>query len=79
MALLAREFEAISFQDVVEFCNQQIVEYTELDYKLELPRDLSKHFSAMSNRHGRLIIIGVAEERQIPGNSRYERDRPAIA
>lgn len=62
MDLFARAFETITFQDVVDFCDQKIVENTELDYKQELPRDLSKHFAAMSNRYGGLIIIGVAED-----------------
>ena len=62
MDLFARAFETIAFQDVVDFCDQKIVENTELDYKQELPRDLSEHFAAMSNRYGGLIIIGVAED-----------------
>jgi hypothetical protein len=44
----------------VDFCDQQIVESTELDYKQVIPRDLTKHF-AMSDRFGGLIIIGVEE------------------
>jgi hypothetical protein len=62
MDLLARDFEAITFQDIVDFCDQKIVENTELDYKQELPRDLSKHFAAMSNRFGGLVIVGVVED-----------------
>jgi hypothetical protein len=62
MNLLVQDFETITFQDIVNFCDQQIVENTELDYKQELPKDLSKHFAAMSNRYGGLIIVGVAED-----------------
>ena len=62
MDLLAREFDAITFRDVVEFCDQKVVENAELDYKQVLPRDISKHFAAMSNRYGGLIIVGVTED-----------------
>ena len=62
MDLFAQDFGSITFQDVVDFCDQRIVENTELDYKQELPKDLSKHFAAMSNRYGGLIIVGVAED-----------------
>jgi hypothetical protein len=62
MDLLTQEFVTITFKDVVDFCDQQIVENTELDYKRVIPKDLTKHFSAMSNRYGGLIIIGVEED-----------------
>ena len=64
MDLLAQDFGTITFQHVVDFCKQKIVENTELDYKLVLPRDLTKHFAAMSNRYGGLIIVGVEEDSQ---------------
>lgn len=64
MDLLAQDVNTITFQDVVAFCNQQIVESTELDYKQIIPRDLTKHFAAMSNRFGGLIIVGVEEDPQ---------------
>ena len=62
MDLLAQDFGTIAFQDVVEFCGQKIVENAELDYKKVLPKDLTKHFAAMSNRYGGLIIVGVEED-----------------
>jgi hypothetical protein len=62
MDLLAQDFGTITFQDVVNFCDQQIVENTELDYKQVVPKDLTKHFAAMSNRYGGLIIVGVEED-----------------
>jgi len=70
--LLAQDINTITFQDVVEFCDQQIVESTELDYKQILPRDLTKHFAAMSNRFGGLIIGGVEEDPQTGLPSKYE-------
>jgi hypothetical protein len=60
--LLVQDFGTITFKDVVDFCDQKIVENTELDYKMVIPRDLAKHFAAMSNRYGGLIIIGVKED-----------------
>ena len=72
MDLLAQDFGSITCQDVVEFCNQQIVENTELDYKMVIPRDLTKHFSAMSNRYGGLIIVGVGEDSQTGLPTTYE-------
>jgi hypothetical protein len=60
--LLAQNFDTITFQDIVNFCNEKIVEGTELDYKKVIPRDLTKHFAAMSNQRGGLIIVGVEED-----------------
>jgi hypothetical protein len=64
MDLLVQDFGTISFHDVVDFCDQKIVENTELDYKMVIPKDLAKHFAAMSNRYGGLIIVGVQEDSQ---------------
>src|ERR1700678_2920897 len=72
MDLLAQDINLISFQDVVDFCQQKIVEGTELDYKQAVPHDLAKHFAAMSNRYGGMIIIGVEEDRQTGLPKRYE-------
>lgn len=33
MDLLTQDFGTITFQDVVDFCDQKIAENTELDYK----------------------------------------------
>jgi hypothetical protein len=62
MDLLAQPFDTITFQDVVDFCDQKIVENTELDYKQVIPKDLAKHVAAMSNQYGGLIIVGVEED-----------------
>jgi hypothetical protein len=83
MDLFAQDFESITFRDVVDFCDQRIVENTELDYKQELPRDLSKHFAAMSNRYGGLIIVRGGRRqldriaRHVRGHrQRWQADRP---
>jgi hypothetical protein len=72
MDLLAQPFDAITFQNVVDFCDQEIVENTELDYKQVIPNGLAKHFAAMSNRYGGLIIVGVEEDSRTGKPSRYE-------
>jgi hypothetical protein len=72
MDLLAQDFATITFQNVIDFCDQKIVESAELDYKQAIPRDLTKHFSAMSNRYGGLIIVGVEEDPRTGLPARYE-------
>lgn len=60
--LLARNIYDITFDDVVEFCQQKVLESVQLDYKQNIPRDLAKHFATFSNTQGGLIIIGVGED-----------------
>lgn len=60
--LLARNIHDITFDDVVEFCRQKVLESVQLDYKLNIPKDLAKHFATFSNTQGGLIIIGVGED-----------------
>lgn len=62
MKLLNSPLGDITFQDVVDHCALGIPEGTQLDYKRAIPRDLAKHFAAMSNTRGGLIIIGVEED-----------------
>ena len=38
MDLLAQDFGIITFQDVVDFCDQEIVENVELDYEQVIPQ-----------------------------------------
>jgi len=59
--LLKNIYEA-SFDDVVDFCKEENIEGTTLDYKKDIPRDLAKHFAAFSNTLGGIIIIGVEED-----------------
>lgn len=62
--LLARNIHEITYDDVVEFCKQKVLESVQLDYKLNIPKDLTKHFATFSNTQGGLIIIGVGEDAQ---------------
>ena len=60
--LLARNIHDITYDDVVEFCKQKVLEGVQLDYKLNIPKDLAKHFATFSNTLGSLIIIGIGED-----------------
>lgn len=62
--LLVRDIHDITYSDVVEFCEQKVLESVQLDYKLNIPKDLAKHFATFSNTQGGLIIIGVGEDAQ---------------
>jgi hypothetical protein len=63
MNILNRSIQEISFKDVVDFCAARNCEGIQLEYKRELPKKgLAKHFAAMSNTRGGLIIIGVEED-----------------
>lgn len=64
--LFTKKIEEITFNDVVVFCNQQIRESINLDYKKDFPKDLEKTISAFANTVGGLIIIGVEEEDSKP-------------
>jgi hypothetical protein len=60
--LLTKNIHDITFENVVEFCKQKVIEGTQLDYKLKTPKDLAKHFATFSNTQGGLVIIGVGED-----------------
>ena len=60
--LFTKEITKITFEDVVNFCNEQIRESINLDYKKDFPTDLEKTISAFANTMGGLIIIGVEDK-----------------
>lgn len=62
MNLLNKNINDITFDQVVDFCKEKVPEGVQLDYKLTIPRDLSKHFATFSNTQGGLIIVGVGED-----------------
>lgn len=64
--LFTKEITKIIFEDVVSFCNQQIPESINLDYKKEFPTDLEKTISAFANTMGGLVIIGVEDKDSKP-------------
>jgi len=52
----------ISWQEVVDFCEQKIPEGGYLDYKEDFPSTLEKTISALANTLGGIILIGVEED-----------------
>ncbi len=58
-SILTKPIEEISFDDVVEFCQQGIKEGGILDYKQKFPKELEKSICAFANSYGGIIIIGV--------------------
>jgi len=59
--LFTKEITKITFEDVLNFCNERIKESINLDYKKDFPSDLEKTIAAFANTMGGLIIIGVDE------------------
>ena len=63
MKILNDPINTLTFQDIVEFCKEGIVEGIQLDYKRELPpKGLAKHFASFSNTRGGVLVIGVEED-----------------
>lgn len=61
MTLFSKPIDSITYEDVVSFCQLQIKETVNLDYKLDFPNDLAKTISAFANTYGGLLLIGVDE------------------
>lgn len=64
--LFTKEIAKITYRDVIEFCNQQISESINLDYKKDFPKDLEKTISAFANIMGGLVIIGIEDKDSKP-------------
>lgn len=62
MDILNKPIATFSFDDIAAFCKEEHVEGIQLDYKKDIPRDLSKHFASFSNTRGGVIIVGVEED-----------------
>lgn len=52
----------ITYEDVLNFCNERIKENEFLDYKGDFPRNLEKTISSMANTYGGIIIIGINDD-----------------
>jgi len=59
--IYSKTITELKWEDIIDFCNQQIVEGATLDYKQDFPNDLSKTIAAFANTMGGIILIGVAE------------------
>lgn len=60
--LFTKPITEITYQDVVDFCNEQNPESFILDYKRELPKPndkLAKLIAAFANTYGGLLVIGI--------------------
>lgn len=66
MTLWSKPLSDVTFDDVQVFCEQEIPEGTQLDYKREIPNDFAKYVASLANTAGGLILIGVAEESTKP-------------
>jgi len=64
--LYTKEIEKITFQNVLDFCNQKYRETIHLDYKQAIDSGLAKTIAAMANTWGGLIVIGVEDEDSTP-------------
>ena len=64
--LYTKEIEKITFQDIVDFCNEKHRETIHLDYKQEIDSSLAKTIAAMANTWGGIIVIGVEDEDSKP-------------
>lgn len=54
--------EDITYQDILEFCQQQVPEGMRLDYKRDIPGNLVKTIAAFANTLGGIIVLGVADD-----------------
>lgn len=64
--LYYKKINEITFQDVQEFCNQNIKENEILEYKSDFPKNLDKVISSMANTYGGIIIIGIEDNDSFP-------------
>jgi len=64
--LFTKEIGKITYQDVLEFCDQQYRESVHLDYKQDIDASLAKTIAAMANTWGGIIVIGVEDEDSKP-------------
>jgi hypothetical protein len=63
MKILNTPIRDLTYQDVVEFCQEKHVEGIQVDYKLAFPqKGLARQFAAFSNTRGGIIIVGVEED-----------------
>lgn len=62
--LYKKQIDQISWEDVVNFCDQRTSENAYLDYKESFPKNLAKSISAFANTLGGIIIIGVKEDEE---------------
>lgn len=63
MRLLTAPIDAITWKDVLDFCDIGLPEGVTIDYKADFPAELERTVAAMANTAGGIVLIGVAEDR----------------
>ena len=63
MSLWNKRLSEIDFSNLDEFCKAGWAEGVQLDYKREIPKDLSKLAAAFANTRGGLILLGVEADK----------------
>jgi len=68
--LYTKPINDITFQDVLDFCEQKTPENFRLDYKKVLPSNekLAKLIAAFANTYGGVIVVGINAPKGIPNN-----------
>ncbi len=65
MDILNKPVGSLNFSDIISFCKEGVPEGIQIDYKKEFPqKGFAKHFAALSNTRGGIIIIGVEEDKK---------------
>lgn len=64
VTLFTSPIENVGWDDVLEFCKLGMPEGITVDYKREIPGEISRTIAAMANTNGGLILIGVDEARE---------------
>lgn len=64
MSLWSKQLSAVTYADIAGFCDQQVPEGVQLDYKREVPGDLAKTVAALANTRGGLILLGIAADQK---------------
>jgi len=64
--LYIKNINEITYDDVINFCNQNIRENEILEYKSDFTRNLDKVISSLANTFGGIIIIGIDDDDGLP-------------
>lgn len=66
MSIFIQPISEITFENVIEFCEERVRENEILDYKGDFPSKLERTIAAMANMYGGVIIIGVQDDDGYP-------------
>ncbi len=61
--LYVKKIDEITYEDVQDFCHENIKERETLEYKSIITKELDKEISALANTYGGIIIIGVNDDK----------------